>query len=280
MQKTIATILFLVFLNTAFGQDRFEKLRIQINNLTTPEQIKSFWLTINQLDQDPSASDTPDVTLPLYNLYAVSLLLEKFGYPTNSEYDYPAYTTPRLVWTHTGVPELEEYTFPIILKGKELNQLPPNRYPNYFVGGFLLLNYGFDMEFDPDLNNGDNAIILECKTLFEKANHTVDPNKVLSLVKQHIKTLNYKDKSTLGTWTFLEHDVKKTFNIVKRDDNEWYLKTQLEGESAMYQRIKTTDKSLKKFEYPSGFNMFHLTISKDNKLQLRDKKGNIKKESE
>lgn len=280
MQKSIATILFLVFLNTAFGQDRFEKLRIQISNLKTPEQIKEFWITINQLDQDPSPIDTPDVTLSLYNLYAASLLIEKFGYPTSSEYEYPAYVTPWLVWTHTGIPELEEYTFPIILKGKELNQLPPDRYPNYFVGGFLFRNYGFDMEFDPDLNNGDNAIILECKTLFEKANHTVDPNKVLSLVKQHIKTLNYKDKNTLGTWTFLEHGAKKTFSIVKRDDNEWYLKTQLEGKSAMYQRIKTTDKKLKKFEYPSGFNMFHLTINSDNKLQLRDKKGNIKKESE
>lgn len=280
MQKIIATILFLLFLSTAFGQDRFEKLRIQISNLKTPEEIKNFWGTINQLDQDPSASDTPDVTLPLYNLYAVSLLIEKFGYPTNSEYDYPAYTTPWLVWTHTGVPELEEYTFPIILKGKELNQLPSDRYPNYFVGGFLLRNYGFDMEFDPDLNNGDNAIILECQALFEKANHKVDPNKVLSLVKQHIKTLNYKDKNTLGTWTFLEQGIKKAFSIVKRDDNEWYLKTQLKGQPALYQRIKNTDKNLKKFEYLSGFNMFHLTIGDGNKLQLRDKKGNIKKESE
>ncbi|MNJ95016.1 hypothetical protein D3C87_127200 [compost metagenome] len=280
MYKTIATILFLIFFNPAFGQDRFEKLQTQISNLKTPEEIEAFWLTINQLDQDPSASATPDVTLPLYNLYAVSLLIEKFGYPTNSQYGYPIYTTPWLVWTHTGIPELEQYTFPIILKGKDLNELPPDRYPNYFVGGFLLGNYGFDMEFDPDLNTGDNAVILSCQRMLEKANHTVDPSKVLSMIRQYIKTLSYKEKQTLGPWTFMEHGAKKTFSIVKRDDNEWYLKTQLEGRSAVYRRIKNTDKSLKKFEYLSGFKMFYLTVSDNNKLQLRDLKGNIKKESE
>lgn len=280
MLKTIATILFLSFINMAFGQMEFETIEKEINSLKTKEQINDYWIKLHKIDQDNAGSPNPDAIIPAYNLYAVSLLIEKFGYPTSAAFGYPSYVVPWLVWIHNVSAELNVYTFPILIKGKELNQLPDGRYPNYFVGGFLLYNYGFDMEFDPDLNTGDNAIILKYQALFEKANHTVDPNKVLLIAKEYIQTLNYSDKNILGPWMFMEHGTKKTFSIMKRDDYKWYLKTQLEGQSAMYQCIKATDKNLKKFEYSSGFNMFHLTISDNNKLQLRDQNGNIKKESE
>ena len=145
MRNSVAAIFALV---TAFAvaqpaaaQYGMDKIEAEIKNMQS-SGVKAYWENLNKADQDAISNNKLDNKTAALNLYKVVLMVHHHGYPTSGEHGYPAYTTPWLVWTHCRAVGLKQYTFGMIQYGKMLGQLPNDRYPNYFVGGWLLDLYG------------------------------------------------------------------------------------------------------------------------------------------
>ena len=270
--KRVLTLLLLLSLsaNAQYGMDKIEA---EIKNMQSAG-VKAYWTALHNADQTAVSNNTLDNKTAALNLYKVVLMVHHHGYPTSSDYGYPAYTTPWLVWTHCRAVGLKQYTFGMIMYGKMLGQLPDDRYPNYFVGGWLSDLYGLDMEFDPDFHKNGNIIQ---KTLNRFDGQAADPEVLRDLVKGYIAMVAMPTGKTLGTWVIKQHDTSNHFTIVQLTDGNWYLQTRNENGPTTIRPLMG-DANLKYFEFTEGFGDFHLVI-KDNKLELRDKKDELVKVS-
>lgn len=268
--RKIIIILCLVFWSNSSGQINFEEVKNQINKLSDKTEIENYWLEIYSSDQENNGgfvehSEETDIL----NLYKTFVLIEKFGYPTINEFAYPVPTTPWVVWAHCYYPTLGKDTFSIILEGKKLNQIPQEFFPNYFVGGYLLGCYGFDMEFDKSFDSDENLIET---TLQELSKSSQSIEKIEEHINNYFQNKNSKISQTLGSWEFLQHENKQTYKIVELENQKWLLV--LSSEDSNTERFLEIKNNNNKFEVVGGFDLFYFKINGNNKLEIIRTKDN------
>ena len=276
MVKKIFTILFFIISSSVFCQSEFEKIRKEIEGLNGAPAIENYWVNIFTNDQlnNGGGTDPHDDSLDVLNLFRVSLMIEKFDYPTIGEYNYPANMVPWIVWSHCPATSLKRYTFPYVVKAKELNQLPEGFFPNYFVGGFLLNSYGLDMEFDGSFNSGTESIITIALQHLVKDAGTIDPQKVEKMAQAYLLDAQLPIKKELGEWTTVQHDNITYFKIVQLQNNNWYLSSRTDKTTPVLKKALVS-KKLKRFDLEEGLDLFYFAIENTNTLELRNAKGSI-----
>lgn len=268
--RKIIIILYLIFWSNSFGQINFEEVKNQINNLSDKTKIENYWLEIKNSDQENNGgfvehSEETDIL----NLYKTFALIEKFGYPTINEFTYPVPATPWVVWAHCYYPTLGKNTFSMILEGKKLNQIPQEFFPNYFVGGYLLGCYGFDMEFDKSFDSDGNLIET---TLQELSKSSQSIEKIEEHINNYFQNKNSKISQTLGSWEFLQYEDKQTYKIVELENQKWLLVLSLEDSNT--ERFLEIKNNNNKFEVVGGFDLFYFKINGNNKLEIIRTKDN------
>jgi hypothetical protein len=276
MRKLFALLLLISV--TAKAQESLETIEATIKNLPAAE-IGAWWVALYKSDQDNNGGEVLySEATDAVNLYKSVLMVYYHGYPTVKQYGYPAYTAPWLTWTHCNGAGLKQYTFSLILKGKELGQLPNDRFPNYFVGGWLLDLYGLDMEFDPGFNRGTGTMI---DTSLQPLTGNANPIKTVelkTLVTAYLTMLALQPQRTLGDWVFMQYEEPNTFSIVQLTDGNWYLFTRT-GEYNRNRRLMKADAILKRFDFVDGFGAFYLVVE-SGKLEIRDKEEKVVRISE
>lgn len=277
MLKYIIILFLFNITNNIYSKTEFEIIENEIKQLHNKTEIENYWLKVHELDQNNNnGSNNYDEKIDLLNLYKVTILINSFGYPTK-EFKYPIYTTPWVVWTHCDNNSLKKYTFPIILEGKKLKQIPQEFFPNYFVGGFLSCCYGFDMEFDNSFDTNDRKVLETTLEYFNNSKKTVKPNKVQSIICEFLKITKLSVKKNLGTWSFIQHKNRTDFNIKQLDNGNWYLTTNLEnGFETLRRLIKREDK----YVVENSFDLFYFKVNANNKLEIIDSNNKIIKTSE
>lgn len=270
MRKIIIILCCVFWSNSFFGQINFEEIKNQIHNLSDKTEIEKYWLEIYNSDQENNGGSVEhSKETDILNLYKTSVLIETFGYPTVKEFVYPAYTTPWVVWVHCYYPSLSKATFSVILEGEKLNQIPQKFFPNYFVGGYLLNCYGFDMEFDRSFDLDGNLIE---NTLQELSKTSQSIEKIEEHINDYFQNKNSKISQTLGSWEFLQHEEKQTFKIVKLENQKWLLV--LSRENSNTERFLEIKNNNKKFEVVGGFDLFYFKINENNRLEIIRTKDN------
>ena len=264
MRKIIIILCLIFWSNSFFGQINFEEIKNQINNLSDKTEIENYWVEIYSSDQENNGRSVGfSEETNILNLYKTLVLIEKLGYPTINEFTYPVLVTPWVVWTHCYYPELAKDTFSIILEGKKLNQVPVEFFPNYFVGGYLLSCYGFDMEFDKSFDSDGNLMETTLKEL-SKSSQSIE--KIEKHINNYFQNKNSKISQTLGSWEFLQHGDKQTYKIVELENQKWLLV--LSQESSSTQRFLEIKNNNKKFEVAGGVDLFYFKINENNKLEI------------
>lgn len=270
MRKIIIILCCVFWSNSFFGQINFEEVKNQIHNLSDKTEIEKYWLEIHDSDQENNGGSVEySEETDILNLYKTSVLIEKFGYPTGIEFAYPAYTTPWVVWVHCYYPSLSKATFSVILEGRKLNQIPQDFFPNYFVGGYLLNCYGFDMEFDKSFDLDGNLIENTFQEL-RKTSQSIE--KIEEHINNYFQNKNSKISQTLGSWEFFQHEEKQTFKIVELENQKWFLV--LSRENINTERFLEIKNNNKKFEVVGGFDLFYFKINENNKLEIIRAKDN------
>ena len=277
MIRYIIILCLFQFSNSAYSKTEFEIIEKEIKQLHNKTEIEKYWLKVHESDQiNNSGISSYEEKIDLLNLYKVTILIDRFGYPTK-ELEYPAYNTPWLVWSHCDNNSLLKYTFPIILEGKKLKQIPQEFYPNYFIGGFLLCTYGFDMEFDNSFNMTEKKVLETTFEYFNNSKTTIKPNKVKNIISDFLKISNLSIKSNLGTWSFIQHKNKIEFNIKQLENGNWYLSTKLENG---FETLRCLIKNNDNYKVENSFDLFYFKVNVNNKLEIIDSNNNIIKTSE
>ena len=169
MLKIITAVL--IFCSVTMMGQNFRKIEKEIKALSG-ENIKDYWVALHNLDQEIAGGDSKDAQKnTIINLYKTAAMIHYHGYPVVQVYDNPAYTTPWLTWIHCSSAALKQYTFPIILEGRDKQQLPGTFFPDYFVGGMILDNYGLDMVYDLDFHAGGISPVARLLYKFEEDRH-------------------------------------------------------------------------------------------------------------
>ncbi|PZR18186.1 MAG: hypothetical protein DI539_16830 [Flavobacterium psychrophilum] len=199
MLKQITTAFFLLCSVLVTGQD-FKKIEEEIKSLSGDE-IKEYWIALNQVDQTITTDYNPKFyERNIVNLYKTAALIKYHGYPVVKEYGYPAYVTPWLAWVHCASASLKHYTFPIILEGRDKQQLADGQFPDYFVGGFISQNYGLDMVYDKDFYTDDISPITRFLYRMEEDRHEIDLKELQRLSEEAIKLLYPQSVMEIGKW--------------------------------------------------------------------------------
>lgn len=279
MVKKIFTILFFIISSSVFCQSELEGIKKEVKNLQGTLAIGNYWDYIYTSDQQNNGEGTVlhDPKVDVLNLYRVTLMIDRFGYPTMAAYNYPNNMVPWLVWTHCPATALKQYTFPIILKGKELGQLPEGFFPNYFVGGFLLNAYGQDMEFDQSFGEGTASIIATALQHFEKTAGKIDSQKVAAKATAYLVESQLLIQKELGQWRMVQLDNTTYFKIVQLQNNNWYLSIKGQHTEPVLHRVLPDLKRMQ-FKPSEGFGLFYFEIA-GAKLQLCNAQGKVIKTS-
>lgn len=231
------------------------------------DAVKQEWEAIINLDQEIREPGKFNSKADIINCYKMVLMEHYHGYPTNKLYGYPAYTTPWVVWIHCPSPTLAQYIFPIILKGRDLGQLPDDRFPDYFVGSLLLQIYGLDMVYDADFYPNGISPITRFTYRLEEERHEIDLKEVKRITKEALAFEKHKPEEQIGKWSIVQHDNTSTFSITKLK-RDYYLKLNVNGGDS-YRKLKPKDKNLDYFDFVEGYGQYHLVI-KDGKLLLQN----------
>jgi len=266
MIKKITCIIVLFSSVALMGQD-LTAIENNIKKLNGAE-IQAEWEAINTYDQSIRERSKFDSNADITNLYKVALMVHYHGYPTNKAMDYPGYVTPWVVWIHCPSTALAQYTFPIILKGRDLQQLPEGRFPNYFVGGLLLHIYGLDMEFDADFHTNGVSPIARMLYRLEEERHEIKLNKLKKLTEEALAINKLDVKAELGKWSIEQHGTIVTFSIAKLK-KDIYLMRQNDGGAPMYSKLRLKNKNLDYLDFEEGYGHYHLE-NKDGDLVLKD----------
>lgn len=275
--KTVFIIFFSMASVAVYGNINIESLKSEIKRLSTKEEVTNYWLALHESDQlNSSSAEKYNDSVGVVNLYKATLLIHYHGYPIQADYGYPAYVTPWLVWVHCPSAAMAQYTFPMILQGRDLGQLPEGMFPNYFVGGFLLHLYNQDMQFDTSFNHNTPSIINTTLKQLEDEKHVIKPAKVKRLAKEYLAVSTAEVEQKLGSWKFLQHDDISEYSIVKLKNRGWYLRCC--SEEGFFRPLQT-DKKLQKYRFEDGFDMFNLVIV-DDRLTIQHTDGTILKISQ
>lgn len=269
MLKKITCVLMLLFSVAMMSQD-LDKIEKKIKALNG-DAVQKEWEAINVSDQSMRDEGHFNSDADIINLYKVVLLVHYHGYPTNKEQGYPAYVTPWVVWVHCPSTALEQYTFPIILKGRDSQQLPEGMFPNYFVGGLLLHIYGLDMEFDTDFHTNGLSPIGRMLYRLEEERHEVNLAKVKELTQEALGLDKQDLMVELGNWTTVQHENTLTFTIVKIR-NDFYFKKQKNGGSPGYSKLLLKNNNLSYIDFAEGYGHYHLENSNEG-LLVKDHTG-------
>lgn len=267
--------LFLLFISLpVMAKPDWRAMEKEIKNLPAAK-VGDYWVALHIADQDNNDGDDGDEELDVINLYKVVLMVHYHGYPTSQQYGYPAYVTPWIAWSHCQSARLKQYTFPMILQGKALGQLPENLYPNYFISGYLLDTYGLDMEFDKSFDEGRD-IISEALKIMEDDNHKIDPAVVQKMAEEWISSLNeeYKGSQFKYSWLFLQHQNNNYFSFIQAKDGLILLTRQEEG-IGLPHRLVFHGKD--EYEVEGGLGLFRLRIRNGQLQFISTKTGNVVK---
>lgn len=268
MFKKITLLLLIITSGVVMAQD-LDQIEKDIRGLSG-DAVQKEWEAISTSDQSTREAEKFDSDADIINLYKVVLMEHYHGYPTNKLYGYPAYTTPWVVWIHCPNTALAQYTFPIILKGRDLQQLPEDRFPNYFVGGLLLHIYGLDMEFDTDFHTNGVSPIARMLYRLEEERHEINLDKLKKLTGEALAINKQDVTAELGKWSIQQHGTIVTFSIAKLK-KDFYLMRQNNGGSPMYSKLRLKNENLDYLDFEEGYGHYHLE-NKDGDLLLKDHK--------
>lgn len=264
MRKKICLLVLLISSYTVVGQN-LNKIEKQIKRLTG-DAIKQEWEAIINLDQAIRERQEYSAKQDIINCYKVVLMEHYHGYPTN-KYGYPAYTTPWVVGVHCPSAAMAQYMFPIILKGRDLQQLPEDRFPDYFVGGLLLKIYGLDMVYDMDFHTNGFSPITRFTYRLEEERHEIDLKEMKKLTKEALAIEKHTPKNEIGKWSIIQHETTSTYSIAQYK-HDYYLKI-----NDSYRKLKPKDKNLDYFDFVEGYGHYHLVIS-NGRLLMQDPRNN------
>jgi len=269
MIKKSIIIIFLFTSVVMMGQN-LNHIEKEIKHLKD-DAIKQQWESIINADQQLREEGKFDAEADIINFYTMVLMEHYHGYPSNAKYGYPAYTTPWVVWVHCPSNALAQYAFPIILKGRDMQQLPEGRFPDYFVGGLLSQIYGLDMTYDMDFHTNGISPISRFLYRLEEQRHEIDLSELKKLAKKALKLEKQKKqiKVEIGKWEIVQHDTKNTFSI-SLYNGRLYLKKQIEGLSDFtLSEIKPDENNKDRYEFTEGYGHYHL-VQKEGNLLLQD----------
>lgn len=174
----------------------------------------------------------------------------------------------------------EKIYFSDTVGGKALGQLPDDRYPNYFVGGFLLDVYGLDMEFDTSFNEGGN-IIAEAQKILEADTHKIRIRKLQKLAEDWLEDLVIAKKIDFdaNNWNIKQHGSNNYYAIKKISGGDLYLITRQESSFIVPHRL--TALNINEFSLADGLGLFKIKIGEDGRLLfISTRTGQIVKASE
>jgi len=269
MLRQITTAFFIFFSAAMLGQD-FKKIEKNIKNLKG-DNIEKYWTALHKADQQLREEGKFNAEADIINFYTMVLMEHYHGYPTNAAYGYPAYTTPWVVWVHCPSTALAQYAFPIILKGRDMQQLPEGFFPDYFVGGLLLHIYGLDMVYDMDFHTNGVSPVSRFLYRLEEQRHEIDLSELKRLTQDALKLEKQRRqmKVEIGKWEIVQHDTKTTFSI-SLYNGSMYLIKQIEGfPNFTLREIKAVEGNTNRFEFVEGYGHYHL-LCKDGDLLLQD----------
>lgn len=140
--KTIL-IYFLVCIQYLNGQniDTFQ-LKSEVLEIKGLESQKLFLKKIFEEDQKYRGKMTKE-KLDFQHLISIAYFINQYGYPTKAVYGKYS-STPSLVWIHNKYQEIDQITFPIILKGFLEKEITEFDLRNYYLRG--IYSYKFDSQ--------------------------------------------------------------------------------------------------------------------------------------
>jgi hypothetical protein len=253
------------------GQD-FKKIENEIKSLSG-DKIEKYWIALHDLDQENAIANKDESRkVAIVNLFKTAALIKYHGYPVIQKYNDPAPRTPWAAWIHCPSGALKQYTFPIILEGRDKGQLPATFFPDYFVGGFILDNYGMDMVYDEDFFTNGISPVTRFLHKMEEDRHEINLEELQLLSEDAIKLLSPETIMEIGRWEMLQND-EKTYFRIRKIKKDFYLEFNIEKGRKHYSLLKFTGNNT--YEFIDGYGFYTLTVDKT--LQFRDHTGKVVK---
>jgi hypothetical protein len=201
MKTAIFLLSMLGFKFCSFGQVDVIKIDTEIASLQSIEDHQSFWKSIYEIDQTYRGEDTVD-SLDILNLLKISSYFNRFGFPDPNIMGSESRIIST-IWIHNKYPQVDLYTFRIILAGHKKG----------LINEFDLRDYHLKSMYKrvfPDDGNKTRPLSEIFKCLSIDLSPKIDLDSLLSIYRQQENFLK-EEKNIIGTWQ--ANSSSKTYDL-------------------------------------------------------------------
>lgn len=232
----------------------------EVQNIQTANTEKAYWEQLYNKDQTYRHEKADDI-IDNKNLLQVVALYNERGYPKKA-FGFKALTAPWIIWTHNMSFEAKREAFPLILRGHQLNRIPPGLFPDYFLEGLFLAKYGREYQGAYTLENLKDQLNLN-------TSDKIDIEKVKKGLEESFRFRKKQVLHYIGKWqkTGQDKDTTQVSIQVRADQKIYYVEEYLDG-SYNPQEIKPRTNYQHTFDFKESLYKNYLRINKNGHLHL------------
>lgn len=175
---------------SSFSQIDTTDINTKVNRLKTLEDHKAYLSEIYESDQSHRGKNTDDA-LDKLNLIKSCIYFNRFGHPSKEKIGRPAGAL-RIVWIHIKYPQVDKYTFPMIMEGYKAKEITEEDFREYYFNSI------YSNEFS-DKDHHTKPIGELLKKLKPNIKRPINISRVLELFKEEENFLKEK-RNIIGMW--------------------------------------------------------------------------------